>query len=273
VVLEEPGWPSWRLLGSTGLKLTPIGVDSEGLLVDDLLIKAPNARAVAVTPSHQYPLGSTMSLQRRIALLKWAREGRRWILEDDYDSEFRYFGDPVSALKSLDTAGNVIYLGTFAKSLFPSLRLSYMVMPSALIPPFLEARGAVDTFAPVMVQPVIAAFISEGHMAKHVRNMRRLYRARHEALVRAVNAHLADYVDIIQTEMGLTVTLVLKDQSIDDVQACAAVRATGLTAAPLSVAYLGPNPTRGIVVGLSSVPEFGVEECIVRLVRSIFARR
>jgi GntR family transcriptional regulator/MocR family aminotransferase len=270
VVLEDPGWPSWWLLQSAGLKMTPIPVDAEGLVVDEMLAKAPNARMACITPSHQYTLGCTMSLQRRLALLKWAREGSRIILEDDYDSEFRYSGDPVSALKSLDTNGNVIYCGTFAKSLFPTLRLGYMVMPRALVASFLEARGAIDSYPPITVQPVVAAFIAEGHMAKHVRNMRRLYRERHEALSRAVRAHLAEHVDVIAIEMGLTLTLVFKDQSIDDVAAAAAARSVGLTAFPMSASYVGSDVKRGIVIGLSSVPEFAVDESVGRLARRIF---
>lgn len=273
VVLEDPGWPSWWLLQSAGLKMTPISVDAEGLVVDEMLARAPDARMACITPSHQYTLGCTMSLQRRLDLLQWARAGGRLILEDDYDSEFRYSGNPVSALKSLDAGDNVIYCGTFAKSLFPSLRLGYMVMPRKLVPDFLDARGAIDTFPPIMVQPVVAAFIAEGHMAKHVRNMRRLYRERHEALARAMRQHLADHVDIIAIEMGLTLTAVFKDQSIDDVAAAVAARTVGLTAFPMSASYVRSDVTRGVVIGLSSVPEFAVDESVRRLARAVFGGR
>jgi GntR family transcriptional regulator / MocR family aminotransferase len=264
-VVEDPGWPSWWLLQSAGVKLTPVAVDEQGLRVEDVFEKAPDARLVAVSPSHQFPLGSTMSLQRRLALLKWARDGGRLILEDDYDSEFRFSGDPLSSLKSLDTDGNVIYTGTFAKSLFPSIRMGYMVLPRHLVGDFLDARGAIDTFPPITVQPVLAAFIAEGHMAKHVRNMRRLYRERHDALIGSVTRYLGKHVDVIPTEMGLTLPLLFRDPSIDDRLAAEAFRKVGLTAFPISAAFVRQKPVKGVMIGLATVPEYAVDEAVRRL--------
>ena len=130
---------------------------------------------VYVTPSHQFPLGVTMSLARRLALLEWVRRSGAWVIEDDYDSEFRYSGRPIAALQGLDFTGRVIYLGTFSKVLFPSLRLGYLILPPDLVEPFTNARALVDRHSPLIEQAVLADFIAEGHFARHIRRMRALY--------------------------------------------------------------------------------------------------
>src|SRR5204863_3642283 len=171
-------------------------LDDEGFDLQKARRRSRNVRLVYVTPSHQYPLGVTMSLARRLSLLEWARERGAFVIEDDYDSEFRYAGRPLAALQGLDRDGRVIYLGTFSKVLFPSLRLGYLIVPPDLSAAFARARAAADRFACTLTQAVVADFIAEGHFARHIRRMRTLYAARQEALVRAVRRELGGVIDV-----------------------------------------------------------------------------
>ncbi len=153
----------------------PVPVDEEGLDVETGTKQEADARLACVTPSHQYPLGATMSLSRRLALLDWAERRDVWVIEDDYDSEYRYNGRPLEAFQGLDTGGRVIYVGTFSKVLFPSLRLGYLVVAPDLVESFTAARELADRHSPLIEQAVLARFMSEGHFARHVRRMRKLY--------------------------------------------------------------------------------------------------
>jgi GntR family transcriptional regulator/MocR family aminotransferase len=170
---------------AAGVRCASIPVDAEGLCVAHGELSAPEARMAYVSPSHQYPLGVTMSLPRRMALLAWARRRGAWIAEDDYDSEFRYAGRPLAALQGLDTAGRVIYIGTFSKVLFPALRLGYMVVPAGTVEAFAAARALSDRHPPGPSQALVAEFLAEGHFARHIRRMRTLYAERQAALVSA----------------------------------------------------------------------------------------
>ena len=177
--MEEPGYDGARAaFCSAGAKLLPIPVDEDGMDVAYGIRQHPGARLAYVTPSHQFPLGATLGLERRLALLEWARAQGTWVIEDDYDGEFRYSGRPLAALQGLDTAGRVIYLGTFSKVLFPSLRLGYMVVPGELVGPLVEARTNSDAHSPGLEQAVLADFIAEGHFTRHIRRMRLLYAQR-----------------------------------------------------------------------------------------------
>jgi GntR family transcriptional regulator/MocR family aminotransferase len=177
--IEDPGYLGARgALVGAGARLAPIPVDGEGLDVAAGEVSSPAARLVYVTPSHQYPFGVTMSLPRRLALLKWASQAGAWVIEDDYDSEYRYAGRPLAALQGLDSEGRVIYLGTFSKVLFPALRLGYMVVPPDLVDAFMAARALSDRHCPVLDQAALADFIGDGHFARHIRRMRALYAER-----------------------------------------------------------------------------------------------
>ncbi|MDQ3316832.1 MAG: PLP-dependent aminotransferase family protein [Actinomycetota bacterium] len=193
--VEEPGYRGARaaLLGA-GATLVP--VHSEGLNVAAGTGLAPGARLACVTPSHQYPLGVTMSLARRLELLRWAGRASAWVLEDDYDSEYRYSGRPLEALQGLDTEGRVIYVGTFSKVLFPSLRLGYLVVPPDLVDAFTAARELSDRQAPALDQAVLARFMAGGHFARHVRRMRSLYAERQAILVEEAGRHLPELLDV-----------------------------------------------------------------------------
>ena len=166
-----------------GARLVPVPVDGEGLDVAAGIARSPQARAAYVTPSHQYPLGMTMSASRRLQLLDWAQRSGAWIIEDDYDSEYRYESLPVAALQGLDRDSRVIYIGTFSKVLFPALRLGYIVIPADLVGRFAAVREAMDIFPPTLYQAVLADFLGEGHFGRHIRRMRLLYRERRAALV------------------------------------------------------------------------------------------
>jgi GntR family transcriptional regulator / MocR family aminotransferase len=187
--MEDPGYPGARgaLLGA-GAQIVPIPVDHEGLQVEVGIAHAPDARLVYLTPSHQFPLGVTMSLARRLAVLDWAKRAGAYILEDDYDSEYRFAGRPLAALQGLDDANCVIYSGTFSKTLFPALRVGYLILPPALVEVFLAARRFIDIHPPQLQQAVLASFISEGHFGRHLRRMRNLYAERRTTLLRAMAA-------------------------------------------------------------------------------------
>ncbi|SRR6266851_6959096 len=174
--IEDPGSLAARgaLLGA-GARLVPVPVDREGLVVAAGIARCPHARLAFVAPSHQAPLGVTLSLARRLALLQWARQQSAWILEDDYDSEYRYAGRPLEALQGLDNANRVIYIGTFSKVLFPALRLGYLVVPSELGEVFIAARRFVDRHVSALEQVALADFMLEGHFTRHLRRMRTLY--------------------------------------------------------------------------------------------------
>ena len=184
--MEDPGYSGARgaLLGA-GAQIVLLPVDSEGLIVNEGIARAPRARLVYLTPSHQFPLGVTLSLARRLEILDWAKRANAYILEDDYDSEFRFNTRPLATLQGLDDADRVIYIGTFSKVLFPSLRIGYMILPPDLVDPFLKVRRQIDIHSPMLEQAVLADFIKEGHFTRHLRRMRTLYAERRDALLTA----------------------------------------------------------------------------------------
>ena len=197
---EEPGYPvARRTLEAAGLRPCPVPVDGEGLDVAAAIASAPRASAVYVTPSHQFPMGVTLSMARRAALLQWARQHQAWIFEDDYDSEFRYAGQPLTALAGIDGAERVIYIGTFSKTLFPGLRLAYMAVPPAALARVLQARAAHDRFSSTVLQEAVARFMANGEYAAHIRRMRKHYQACRDLLAQT----LAPVLDIRSPAQGL----------------------------------------------------------------------
>jgi GntR family transcriptional regulator/MocR family aminotransferase len=262
---EDPGYPSARAaLQGAGTRLVPVPVDQDGLDVAAGQARCPDARLVYVTPSHQYPLGVTMSLARRLALLDWARRAEAWVVEDDYDSEFRYAGRPLAALQGLDRDGRVIYLGTFSKALFPSLRLGYLVVPPDLTDAFAAARAAIDRQAPTLTQAVVADFLHEGHFLRHIRRMRTMYAQRQETFLRAARRELGGLVEVGPGETGLHLMGWLADGRPDRQASAAAARA-GVEAPPLSSYCIERAARAGLLLGYAGSDPRQIRDAVRRL--------
>lgn len=247
VIMEEPGYNgAQRAFRMAGAELVPTLIDNEGLDIATGAVRAPDARIAFVTPSRQYPLGIMMSLKRRLELLDWATTTGGWIVEDDYDSEFRYVGRPIPALQGLDNAARVIYIGTFSKVLFPSIRLGYVVAPEDLVNTFLHLRGALDTNTHTLNQVVLADFIKEGHFIRHIRRMRKAYAER--------SAYFATrFTEIIglplgSHDAGLSVVAWLPDD-ISDVAIAQRAQQHGVIVAPVSTYYAQHVPRPGLLLG------------------------
>ncbi len=255
VWFEEPGYFLARLgLQAAGLALRAIPVDSEGLDVDEARRSAPHARLAVVTPGHQSPLGVALSLARRQSLLAWAADTGAWIVEDDYDGEFHYVGRKLPALKSLDIADRVIYAGSFSKTLFPSLRLGYLVVPNSLVRTFTEAKRIVFHGEPMLEQMVTASFISEGHFGRHLKRMRSLYATRREALARALVDTFGKEIEIVARPGGMQLLARFPDRN-DDAALASRAAAHGLAPTALSSQYLGRKREHGLLLGFTNVPE------------------
>jgi len=271
--VEEPGYPGLRAaLLAAGAVAVPVPVDGEGLSVATGRTLAGNARLAAVTPSHQFPLGVTMSLARRLALLEWARETGAWILEDDYDSEYRYAGRPLAALQGLDQEGRVIYVGTFSKVMFPSLRLGYLVLPQALVDLFRRARAAVDDHASAVAQAPLADFIESGQFAAHLRRARARYAERRAVLIEAIESSMGGLLVPAPGEGGLHLLAGLSPAAgIGEAEAVRRAAAGGLTVTPLANYYSGPPDRCGLLLGFGSVDEARIRPAVQRLARALTA--
>lgn len=248
VWMEDPGYPmAQTALRGAGLELTPVPVDTEGLRIQAGVALAPQARAVYVTPSHQFPLGVTMSMRRRVALLDWAKASRAWIIEDDYDSEFRYAGPPLASLQGMDDSDRVIYVGTFSKALFPGLRTGYVVVPEALLGPVLAVRDRTDRYPSTLVAGALADLLGEGHFAAHLRRARKRALLNRDALV----AGLKSGPWVVQIpDQGLHL-IARPTCAVDESRAQAWASQAGLGARALSSFYLSARQDSGLVLGFS----------------------
>jgi GntR family transcriptional regulator/MocR family aminotransferase len=265
VWIEDPGYLGARVaLHAAGGRLVPVPVDEEGLDVGTGRRLAPEARLAYVTPSHQYPSGVTLSIARRLELLQWATQANAWVIEDDYDSEFRHTGRPLAPLQSIDSAGHVIYLGTFNKALFAGLRLGYVVLPKRLVRPFTQALEVLVGPVSTMQQAVLGAFIAEGHFASHLRRSGERYRARRKVLLEAVEAAFADTLRLGPSETGLHVCAYLPEAASDSVISARAAKA-GLHVPPLSACYIGPKKQSGLILGYGGVDVDAIRQGINRL--------
>ena len=255
VAIEEPGYPGARAAFiAAGAELVPIPVDEDGIDVAALASTRQRVRAVYVTPSHQYPLGFSMSASRRLALLEWAARHDAWIIEDDYDSEYRYVSRPLGALQGMDDRGRVVYVGTFSKVLYPALRVGYLVVPPPLWESFIDARDALDVFSPSLYQLALAEFIEEGHFVRHLRRMRTIYQHRREALLEGLANHCAGVLDVLNADAGLHIATVLP-QDTDDRAVIRRMAGRGLTGMALSLCFTGPAPTNGLLLGFGGFDE------------------
>jgi len=255
VAVEEPGYPGARAaLGTSGAHLAPVAVDDEGIDVAALAALRPRARAAYVTPSHQYPLGASMTAARRLALLDWADRSGGWIIEDDYDSEYRHVSRPLGALQGMDARERVVYVGTFSKVLFPALRVGYLVVPPTVWSEFIEAREALDLFSPTLYQLALADFLREGHFARHLRRMRSRYLSRRSALLAGLARHCDGRLTVHNADAGLHVATLLPP-GVDDVAVVRRMTERGLTATALSSCYAGAPRRGGLLLGFGGWSE------------------
>ncbi len=252
VWFENPGAIGARnSLVACGAELVPVPLDDSGLRVEDGLALAPDFRLAFVTPSHQQPLGTVMSLERRIALLQAVAQAGAWIIEDDYDGEFFFGGRPPPTLKSVDTAGHVVYVGTFSKSLFPALRLGFILAPTPLVSTFETVMSTFLPGVPTSLQAIVAEFMDEGHFTTHIRRMRRLYAERHDALCEAAATHLAGLLNVVPTTGGLhTIGRLPTDLTEREVMVAAAERQ--VTVSPIGRFAITPAAVHGLVLGFGS---------------------
>ena len=252
VWVEEPGyWLVHHVLNAAGCRAVPVPVDPEGLDVSAGIELSPEARAAFVAPSHQYPLGVTMSAARRLKLLEWAQSAGAWVVEDDYDSEYRYESPPLSSLQGLDTNSRVIYIGTFSKVLFPALRLGYIVIPPDLVDRFAAVRRSLDLCPAPINQAVLTEFIREGHFARHIRKMRQLYSERRQVLVKEIECQLYPSCVIVGGEAGMHLTIFIED-GIDDSEIAVRAAERKLWLSALSLSYVGNAPRQGFVLGFGN---------------------
>lgn len=234
VWLEDPGYPPTReILGHLTIAAVPVPVDHEGMVVADGIAAAPRARAAVVTPAHQSPLSASLSLPRRLALLDWATRNHAWIIEDDYDGEYRYISRPLPALKSLDRDGRVLYAGTFSKVLIPGIRLAYLVVPETQVERFEHICRDLGAGNPQLTQAIVAAFIAEGHFARHIQRMRKLYAERRDATITGLESALGKHMRIDPQPGGMHLILRFKGP-LTDRDLVARMRSEGLYAEALS---------------------------------------
>ncbi len=268
---ESPGYRSAAAaLGLQAARVRHVPVDAEGLRPAALEALGSRCRLLYVTPSHQFPTGVAMSLQRRMDLLAWARRQQAWILEDDYDSEYRHVGLPLAPLASLDTAGRTLYVGSLSKLMFPGLRLGYLVAPPAWLPTLARLRSVLDRHSACMDQQVMAAFIAEGHFLRHVRRMRRAARERRDALLEAWDRHIAPLgLPLPAPEAGLHAYLPLPGAALEQRLTEAAVRARLEVGAMRRVGGLPESSARaGLVLGFAAVTAPGLSDAVVRLAQA-----
>ncbi|MBN8752815.1 MULTISPECIES: PLP-dependent aminotransferase family protein [Variovorax] len=270
--IENPGYPGARAaFQAADLRLVPIGVDDEGLAPSAEDWRATPPRLIYITPSHQYPLGAMMSLERRLALIRQAREAGAWLIEDDYDSEFRSEGLPLSAVQGLDAHAPVVYVGTFSKTLFPALRLGFMVVPAAVAPALLGAISAAGMRGRLAEQVALADFIESGQFTLHLRRMRQLYGRRREALQEALQRHLRGVVTVSGGAGGMHLSVRLHTP-VPDTAVSRAARAQGLGLRPLSLFCLpgvAKGDGNGFVLGYAGMPPEHADELVRRMGRVI----
>jgi GntR family transcriptional regulator / MocR family aminotransferase len=275
VWMEDPGYRRARAaLALAGQRVTPVPVDAEGLDVAQGVALAPQARFALVTPGHQMPLGMGLSLPRRLALLAWARAARAWIIEDDYDGEFHYDSAPLPALKSLDDQGSVLYAGTFGKSMFPSLRLGFLVVPDGAREAVARCADLLQPAPPLAIQRVLADFLEEGHYARHVRRMRSLYAERRDALLRALDEQRAASLRIEHAPGGLHLVAYL--DGVREAAALQQAEALGLAPEGLSEcrASAAEGAREGLLLGFAPLPAPRTREAVQRLLQALeLARR
>ena len=268
VAVEEPGYPPVRLLmRSLGARVCPVPVDSQGIVVAAI---PPDVRIIYVSPAHQFPLGMPMSLARRMELLSWAAEHDAAIIEDDYDSEFRFGGRPIETLYGLDTRGRVLYVGTFSKTMLPTIRLGFVLAPKSLQPALRAAKYASDWFSPLPTQAALARFIDEGLLARHIRKMRTEYESRHERVLEVLEEQ-GGWLQPIKLAAGMHLTALLPDgQQLSAASVLERTDGSGVLVSPLASYYAGQPVQSGLVLGYGAIQLSRIEDGL-RLLQRVLA--
>lgn len=270
VCVENPGFTYMKAaFAATGATIIPVPLDNNGFnLVDVASREVP--KMIGVTPSHQFPLGITMGLSRRLNLLEYAASNDVWILEDDYDSEYRYSGQPIAALQGLDNSGRVIYTGTFSKVLFPALRLGYLVAPPDLVAPLTRMRAITDRCPPRVTQMVLTDFMTEGHFLQHIRKMRTLCNTRQKVLVEAINREFDNFFEVYSTDAGLHLVAWLPE-GVDDQAVSKTLYEADLIAPPLSNFYEGKVDRGALLLGYAGVDAQEIRDGVKRMAKVLSA--
>jgi GntR family transcriptional regulator/MocR family aminotransferase len=267
VWIEDPGYPGARnAFTMNEARLVPVPVDQSGIDVQAGIAAAPDARLAYVTPARQCPLGVTMSVTRREALLAWARSANAWIFEDDYDSELRYASQPPPPLWTMDPNGRVVFVGTLSKIMFPALRLGYMVVPPSLVAAFRRARLICDFTSPYLLQAAVAEFIMEGHFERHIRRMRTLYQRRHDLLVHMLKKRLGSRIEVASAQAGMNLVVWLQSH-VDDRLVALEAKQHDLDLLPLSALTMAHPRQPGLLLGFGGIQERDIIEGVDRLER------
>jgi len=266
VAVEDPCWrPTRRLLQTLGAKVTGVPVDDQGMVVEAI---PSGTRLVYVTPSHQFPLGMSMSLPRRMALLAWAECHQAAILEDDYDSEFRFGGRPIEPLQTLDRAGRVVYVGSFSKTLLATLRLGFVVVPASLHPAVRAAKALTDWHTPLPLQGALARFVQQGLFVRHLRKMRAVYRARHEQVMDSLTQQFAAHLKVIPSTVGLHLAATAPGTTSEELDGLLGrASAVGVELLPLSLYGVDTPPQPGLIFAYGAIPTSRIGEGLDRLRR------
>ena len=266
VALEDPGYPPMRVaFAAAGAKLVPVGIDAEGLIIEQL---PSGVGIICVTPSHQFPLGVTMSLRRRQALIEFARERGAIIIEDDYDGEFRYAGSPLPALRTTQAADVVFYVGTFSKCMLSALRLGFIVAPAWAMSTLTAAKNCLDWHCPTPMQTAVAGFIAEGHLTRHVRKMRELYKQRRQLLLELAHDKLKEWLRPIPSFYGMHIAA-LADGGMDLEAIARELLQQQVKIHTLSRYYLGPQTQAGLVFGYGTVDLAEIRRGVALLRRAL----
>lgn len=268
-LVEDPCYQEVRaLFTAAGAQVIALPVDAEGIDLSLLPRRSAQPKLVYVTPSHQYPLGVTMSLARRLALLEWAKSANAWIIEDDYNSEFRYAGRPLTSLQGLDRHGRVIYIGTFSKTIFPTLRIGCLVVPPELVDIFVTARSLNDVGSGLLDQAILTEFMNEGHFARHIRRMRTLYAYRQSILVRECKKQLGECLEVNAASAGMHLVGWLSP-GVSDKLVSARANSLGLKLNPLSNYCLTQAQRGGLILGYTAFDEKQIIQGVKKL-RTVF---
>ena len=262
---ENPGHIAGRdVMQIMGADVAPVPIDGEGMNLDYAIETHPKPTLIFTTPSHQQPLGTTMSLTRRLALLKFAQDNDAWVIEDDYDSEFRYRGRPLPALSALDRERRVFYVGTFSKSMYAAMRLGYIVVPPGLVETFAKARNLLGQNSSAIVEQAMSRFMDDGRFVEHIRKMRRIYRGRRDVLFECLTHDCADHLEPQETDAGMHMLAWLKN-GVDDVVAHNRLLDVGIETLPLSVYCIEPLDRSAIVLGFSGTPVEDIPKQVKRM--------